>query len=89
MSNTLRLNGHHALVTGPVAILVNNAGQAESAPFLETSLELWQRMLAVNLTGSFVCVQPAEVADAVAWLCGDDAAAITGQSISVSGGEIM
>ena len=176
---------------GPVAILVNNAGQAESAPFLKTSVELWQRMLAVNLSGSFHCaqaalpdmlaarwgrivniastagqkgyayvsaytaakhgvigltrslalevaakgvtvnavcpgytetdilrdsianvvaktgrsadearagfaagnpqqriVQPVEVADAVAWLCGDGASAITGQSISVSGGEV-
>lgn len=44
---------------GPVAILVNNAGQAESAPFGKTSLELWQHMLAVNLTGSFVCTQQA------------------------------
>jgi len=177
---------------GPIAILVNNAGQAESAPFMKTSAELWQRMLAVNLTGSFVCaqaalpdmlkarsgrivniastagqkgyayvsayvaakhgvigltrslalelatkgvtvnavcpgytetdilrdsianvvaktgrseaqaraefaagnpqrriVQPGEVADAVRWLCGDAAAAITGQSISVSSGEVM
>jgi NAD(P)-dependent dehydrogenase (short-subunit alcohol dehydrogenase family) len=177
---------------GPVTILVNNAGQAESAPFAKTSLELWQRMLAVNLTGSFLCaqaalpdmlaagqgrivniastaaqkgyayvsayvaakhgvlgltrslalevarkgitvnavcpgytetdilresianvvaktgrseeqaraefalgnpqqriVQPQEVADAVRWLCGDGAAAITGQAISVSGGEVM
>jgi NAD(P)-dependent dehydrogenase (short-subunit alcohol dehydrogenase family) len=177
---------------GPIAILVNNAGQAESAPFARTSIELWQRMLAVNLTGTFICaqaaltdmlaagrgrivniastagqkgyayvsayvaakhgvigltrslalevaskgvtvnavcpgytetdllresianvvaktgcsesearadfatgnpqrriVQPAEVADAVSWLCGDDAGAITGQSISVSGGEVM
>ena len=177
---------------GPLAVLVNNAGQAESAPFAKTSLELWQRMLAVNLTGSFLCcraalpdllaaagrgrivnvastagqkgyayvaaytaakhgvvgltrslalelarkgvtvnavcpgytetdilresianvvaktgrsedearagfaagnpqgriVQPAEVADAVRWLCGDGAAAITGQCISVSGGEV-
>ena len=176
---------------GPIAILVNNAGQAESAPFLKTSVELWQRLLAVNLSGSFHCmqaalpdmlalkwgrvvniastagqrgyayvaaysaakhgvigltrslalevaakgvtvnavcpgytetdilrdsianvvaktgrseqqaraafaaakpqqriVQPAEVADAVGWLCGDGAAAITGQSISVSGGEV-
>ena len=177
---------------GPIAILVNNAGQAESAPFARTSVELWQQMLAVNLTGTFVCcqaaladllasghgrivnvastaglrgyayvaayaaakhgvigltrslalelarksvtvnavcpgytetdilresianvvaktgrteaqaraefaasnpqgriVQPLEVADAVRWLCGDTAAAITGQAISVSGGEVM
>lgn len=44
---------------GPVAILVNSAGQAESAPFGKTSLELWQRMLAVNLTGAFLCSQAA------------------------------
>jgi NAD(P)-dependent dehydrogenase (short-subunit alcohol dehydrogenase family) len=177
---------------GPVAILVNNAGQAESAPFGKTSLELWNRMLAVNLTGSFLCaqaalpdmlaagrgrivniastagqrgyayvaayaaakhgvigltrslalevakkgitvnavcpgyteteilqgsianvvaktgrsedearaafaasnpqqriVQPVQVADAVRWLCGDGASAVTGQAISVSGGEVM
>jgi NAD(P)-dependent dehydrogenase (short-subunit alcohol dehydrogenase family) len=176
---------------GPVTLLVNNAGQAESAPFAKTSLELWQRMLAVNLTGSFLCAQavlpdmlqagwgrivnvastaglkgyayvtaysaakhgvigltrslalelakkgitvnavcpgytdtdilrdsianvvaktgrstddaraefaagnpqgrivsPHEVADAVRWLCGDGASSITGQSISVSGGEV-
>ena len=34
-------------------------------------------------------VQPEEVADAVAWLCGDGAGAVTGQSLSVSGGEVM
>ncbi|MBS0339423.1 MAG: SDR family oxidoreductase [Proteobacteria bacterium] len=177
---------------GPVAILVNNAGQAESAPFHKTSLQLWQQMLAVNLTGTFLCaqaalpdmlqakwgriiniastagqkgypyvsgyvaakhgvvgltrslalevarkgvtvnavcpgytetdilresianvvaktgrsqdeamaefaagnpqgriVQPEEVADAVRWLCGAAAGSINGQSISVSGGEVM
>lgn len=177
---------------GPIAILVNNAGQAGSAPFAKTSQELWQRMLAVNLTGAFLCsqaalpdmqaagrgrivniastaglrgyayvsayvaakhgvigltralalevakqgitvnavcpgytdtellhasvatvvaktgrseedaraefaktnpqgriVRPEEVADAVSWLCGDAAAAVTGQAISVSGGEVM
>ena len=176
---------------GPVHILVNNAGQAGSAPILKTSLELWERMLAVNLTGSFLCsqaalpdmlaqgggrivniastagqkgyayvaayaaakhgvvgltrsmalelarknitvnavcpgytdtdilregianavaktgrsadqvqaefvagnpqqrvIQPDEVADAVRWLCGDGAASVTGQCISVSGGEV-
>ncbi len=179
-------------VLGPVSILVNNAGQAESAPFGKTSMALWQRMLDVNLTGTFLCtqaalpdmlaggwgrivniastagqrgypyvaayvaakhgvvgltralalevakkgitvnavcpgyteteilqasianvvtktgrseaearaefarsnpqgriVQPQEVADAVLWLCGPGAGAITGQSISVSGGEVM
>jgi len=34
-------------------------------------------------------VQPQEVADAVLWLCGPGAAAITGQSIAVAGGEVM
>jgi hypothetical protein len=34
-------------------------------------------------------VQPAEVADAVAWLCSPAAGAINGQSVSVSGGEVM
>jgi 3-hydroxybutyrate dehydrogenase len=42
---------------GPVDILVNNAGQVESQPFMRTSVDLWQRMLDVNLTGSFVCTQ--------------------------------
>lgn len=177
---------------GPLHILVNNAGQAESAPFNRTGLDLWQRMLAVNLTGTFLCsqaalpdmltagrgrivniastaaqkgyayvsayvaakhgvlgltrslalevarkgitvnavcpgytdtdilrdsianvvahtgrseaqaleafasgnpqhriVQPQDVADAVRWLCGEGAAALTGQAISVSGGEVM
>ncbi|MBS0446790.1 MAG: SDR family oxidoreductase [Proteobacteria bacterium] len=176
---------------GAISILVNNAGQAESAPILKTSVELWARMLAVNLTGTFLCsqvalpdmlaagsgrivnvastaaqvgyayvsayvaakhgvlgltrslalevarkgitvnavcpgytetdilresianvvaktgrseaearaefsksnpqgriVQPEEVADAVRWLCSDGASAITGQAISVSGGEV-
>lgn len=177
---------------GPVHILVNCAGQARSAPFLQTDAALWQQMLAVNLSGAFHCtqavlppmlqagwgrivnvastagltgyayvaaycaakhgligltralalelaskgitvnavcpgytetellrqsianvvaktgrsetqaraefakgnpqgrmVQPQEVADSVLWLCGEGASAITGQAISVSGGEVM
>ena len=42
---------------GPVSILVNNAGQAVSAPFVKTDLALWQRMLQSNLTGTFLCTQ--------------------------------
>lgn len=177
---------------GPISILVNNAGQASSAPFLKTDAALWNQMLAVNLTGTLQCTQAAvpdmlsagwgrvvniastagltgyayvaaycaakhgvvgltralalefakkgltvnavcpgytetdivrssianvvaktgrteaqaraeftagnpqgrlvqaeEVADAVAWLCGPAASAITGQSIAVCGGEVM
>jgi NAD(P)-dependent dehydrogenase (short-subunit alcohol dehydrogenase family) len=44
---------------GPLAILINNAGQAGSAPFLKTDAQLWQQMLAVNLTGTFLCTQAA------------------------------
>jgi len=40
---------------GAVDILVNNAGQVETAPLKSTSLDLWQRMLNVNLTGTFLC----------------------------------
>ena len=44
---------------GEVRILVNNAGEAHSAPMLETSLEVFQRLLAVNLTGTFLCSRAA------------------------------
>ncbi|WP_343628712.1 SDR family NAD(P)-dependent oxidoreductase [Roseateles sp.] len=40
---------------GPVDLLINNAGQVETAPLGKTSLETWQRLLNVNLTGSFLC----------------------------------
>lgn len=33
-------------------------------------------------------VTPAEVADCVAWLCGEGASAVTGQAIAIAGGEI-
>jgi NAD(P)-dependent dehydrogenase (short-subunit alcohol dehydrogenase family) len=46
-----------AAALGPVAILVNNAGQAASAPFTKTDLALWQRMLDVNLTGTYLGIR--------------------------------
>ena len=38
---------------------MNNAGQAASAPFLKTDAELWRRLMAVNLDGTFHCTQAA------------------------------
>lgn len=48
----------HATVRfGRIDILINNAGQAASAPFQKTDDKLWQQMLNVNLTGTFHCTQ--------------------------------
>ena len=38
---------------GPISILINNAGEAPSAPFEKTGLDLWERVLDVDLTGVF------------------------------------
>lgn len=40
-------------------ILVNNAGIAESATFVNTSDDLWQRHIAINLSGTFYCTRAA------------------------------
>lgn len=42
---------------GVVDILVNNAGAAHSAPLAKTTLDDWNRVLAVNATGTFLCTQ--------------------------------
>lgn len=44
---------------GRLDALVNNAGVAVFAPLLETSDEDWNRVLAVNLTGPFLCTKAA------------------------------
>ena len=44
---------------GPVSILVNNAGIAMPGDFLETSLEQFQKVIDVNLTGTFIALQRA------------------------------
>jgi NAD(P)-dependent dehydrogenase (short-subunit alcohol dehydrogenase family) len=44
---------------GPLAALVCAAAVLTSAPFDETTSEVWGRTLAVNLTGSFLCCQAA------------------------------
>ena len=42
---------------GPVAVLVNNAGAAASMPVVRTSLDEWNRLMAVNATGAFLCTR--------------------------------
>jgi len=44
---------------GKVDILVNNAGIVEFKPFLELTEEDWDKVLAVNLKGYFLCAQAA------------------------------
>jgi 2-hydroxycyclohexanecarboxyl-CoA dehydrogenase len=44
---------------GPIEILVTSAGITWFQPFLEVTLEAWNRVIEVNLTGTFHCVQSA------------------------------
>jgi len=44
---------------GAVHLLVNNAGQAASAKFTDTDEALWNRLIAVNLTGTFLATRNA------------------------------
>jgi NAD(P)-dependent dehydrogenase (short-subunit alcohol dehydrogenase family) len=44
---------------GRLDILVNNAGIYEEAPLDEMSLDTWQRIIDVNLTGPFLCSREA------------------------------
>jgi NAD(P)-dependent dehydrogenase (short-subunit alcohol dehydrogenase family) len=48
-----------AAQTGPVSALVCAAGVLTSAPFGETTWDIWAETLGVNLTGSFLCCQAA------------------------------
>jgi glucose 1-dehydrogenase len=44
---------------GTVDILINNAGLQRDSPFQEMTLEQWNYVLAVNLTGQFLCAREA------------------------------
>jgi glucose 1-dehydrogenase len=44
---------------GTVDILVNNAGLQKDAPFTEMTLDQWNFVLGVNLTGQFLCAREA------------------------------
>ena len=42
---------------GRIDSLINNAGIADFMPILETDFEIWSRIMAVNLSGPFICTQ--------------------------------
>ncbi|HKU69075.1 MAG TPA: SDR family oxidoreductase [Candidatus Baltobacteraceae bacterium] len=42
---------------GPIAMLVNNSGIAESAPFRRTDKTMWERIVGTNLTGTYLCTR--------------------------------
>lgn len=44
---------------GPVSILINNAGITPSSPLHSTDLGVWNEVLAINLTGAFLCSRAA------------------------------
>jgi glucose 1-dehydrogenase len=44
---------------GTLDILINNAGLQKDAPFTEMTLDQWNFVLSVNLTGQFLCAREA------------------------------
>lgn len=44
---------------GTIDILVNNAGLQRDAPFAEMTLEKWNMVIGINLTGQFLCAREA------------------------------
>ena len=44
---------------GDIDIFIANAGAAETAPALKTSRDMWDRMIAVNLTSVYLCARAA------------------------------
>lgn len=44
---------------GTLDILINNAGLQKDAPFVEMTLEDWNKVISVNLTGQFLCAREA------------------------------
>jgi 3-hydroxybutyrate dehydrogenase len=66
------------LLTGSIDNIMNKTGRSREQALAELAKHNPQGRL----------VTPAEVADAVLWLCGDGAGAVTGQAIAVAGGEV-
>ena len=58
-ASVARLYEEAEAARGPFDVVVANAGIASSAPAHKTTLEEWNRILNVNLTGAFLTVRPA------------------------------
>tara|TARA_R110002110_G_scaffold66978_1_gene182967 strand:- start:54158 stop:54913 length:756 start_codon:yes stop_codon:yes gene_type:complete len=67
------------IIRSAVANIVDKTGRSED--------EALKEFTRTNPQGRLI--RPGEVAAAVLWLCAPESAAITGQAISVSGGEVM
>jgi NAD(P)-dependent dehydrogenase (short-subunit alcohol dehydrogenase family) len=67
------------IVRRAVKNIVDQTGRSEDEARAELTSDNPQRRL----------IKPAEVANAVVWLCRPESASITGQSIVVAGGEVM
>jgi NAD(P)-dependent dehydrogenase (short-subunit alcohol dehydrogenase family) len=66
------------LVAGSIETIMTKTGRTREQAIAELARHNPQGRL----------IMPREVADAVLWLCGEGASAITGQAIAVAGGEI-
>jgi NAD(P)-dependent dehydrogenase (short-subunit alcohol dehydrogenase family) len=66
------------LVAGSIDNIMSKTGRSKAQAIAELARHNPQARL----------IQPSEVADAVLWLCGEGAGAITGQAIAVAGGEV-
>lgn len=44
---------------GTIDILVNNAGLQQDSPFADMTLEKWNKVIGINLTGQFLCAREA------------------------------
>jgi 3-hydroxybutyrate dehydrogenase len=44
---------------GPIQLLINNAGRAASAKFMDTDETLWNQLFAVNVHGTYLCCRQA------------------------------
>jgi NAD(P)-dependent dehydrogenase (short-subunit alcohol dehydrogenase family) len=56
-ASVLELGREARRLLGEVDVLVNNAGESHSAPLRKIALSDWERMLAVNATGTFLCTR--------------------------------